>query len=317
MRITIVLALVASIGLHAQQPPLPVSDGQVIRLWSGAAPGALGNDDSDIPALTVYLPRVMNARTPAMIVCPGGGYRILASNHEGRQVANFLNSLGIAAFVLRYRLGPRYQHPIELGDAQRAIRMLRAQAAEWRLDPARIGILGFSAGGHLAMTASTWFDAGNPRADDIIERSGSRPDIAVLGYPVISMVEPWTHAGSKTNLLGQNPDPALAQRLSGERAVTKDTRCRLGERRSVAGALVDTARQLVADPWIHEVGLAPIVDLRTAVIGPRRVFSLRDDRQRASIAGESPLRVFRCAPIANCGPLDRVGINSLEGHLRG
>jgi hypothetical protein len=145
MRITIVLALVASIGLHAQQPPLPISDGQVIRLWSGAAPGALGNDDSDIPALTVYLPRVMN------------------------------------------------------------------------------GILGFSAGGHLAMTASTWFDAGNPRADDIIERSGSRPDIAVLGYPVISMVEPWTHAGSKTNLLGQNPDPALAQRLSGERAVTKDT----------------------------------------------------------------------------------------------
>jgi acetyl esterase/lipase len=223
MRIPIVLALAASISLQAQQPPLPISDGQVMPLWSGAAPGALGSEDSDIPALTVYLPRAMNARTPAMIVCPGGGYRILASNHEGRQVANFLNSLGIAAFVLRYRLGPRYQHPIELGDAQRAIRVLRSHAAEWRLDPARIGIMGFSAGGHLAMSASTWFDAGNQRADDNVERSGSRPDIAVLGYPVISMVEPWTHAGSKTNLLGQNPDSALAQRLSGERAVTKDT----------------------------------------------------------------------------------------------
>jgi acetyl esterase/lipase len=156
-------------------------------------------------------------------VCPGGAYRGLASNHEGRQVANFFNSLGIAAFVLRYRLGPTYHHPIELGDAQRALRTLRSHAADWRLDPARIGITGFSAGGHLAMTASTQFDAGRPSSDDIVERSGSRPDIVVLGYPVISMVEPWTHAGSKQNLLGENPDPAVAQRLSGERAVTKDT----------------------------------------------------------------------------------------------
>jgi acetyl esterase/lipase len=223
VRFAIILALAALTSVQAQQPPLPISDGQVIPLWSGAAPGALGTDESDIPALTVYLPRVMTASTPALIVCPGGAYRVLASNHEGRQVANFLNSLGIAAFVLRYRLGPRYQHPIELGDGQRAIRLLRSHASEWRLDPTRIGIMGFSAGGHLAMTASTWFDAGNPRSDDVVERSGSRPDIAVLAYPVISMVEPWTHAGSKTNLLGQNPDPALAQRLSGERVVTKDT----------------------------------------------------------------------------------------------
>ena len=106
----------------------------------------------------------MTANTPAIIVCPGGGYVNLAMNHEGRQVASYLNSLGIAAFVLRSRLGPRYHHPIELGDAQRAIRMLRAHAADWRLDPARIGIIGFSAGGHLAMTASTHFDAGNPDA---------------------------------------------------------------------------------------------------------------------------------------------------------
>jgi acetyl esterase/lipase len=225
VRLAIVVTLFAATAVQAQQPqaPLPISDGQLLRLWDGAAPGAQGSDESDIPALTVYLPRTMTAPTAAMVVAPGGAYRVLASNHEGRQVANFLNSLGVAAFVLRYRLGPRYQHPIELGDAQRAIRMLRSHASEWRLDPARIGIMGFSAGGHLAMTASTWFDAGKPTSPDVVERSGSRPDIAVLGYPVISMIEPWTHQGSKTNLLGSTPDAALVQRLSGERAVTKDT----------------------------------------------------------------------------------------------
>jgi acetyl esterase/lipase len=221
--IVLLLMLVATAAIRAQGPPLPIDDGQVLRLWEGAAPGALGSEESDIPALTVYLPRVMQARTPAMVICPGGAYRALASNHEGRQVAGYLNSMGIAAFVLRYRLGPKYHHPIELGDAQRAIRLLRARAPEWRLDPTRIGIMGFSAGGHLAMTASTWFDSGNAAATDVIDRSGSRPDLAVLGYPVISLVDPWTHQGSKDNLLGPNPDPSLAQRLSGERAVTKNT----------------------------------------------------------------------------------------------
>lgn len=226
MRFAIILALVAATSVQAQQaqqPPLPIADGQVLRLWDGAAPGAQGSDGSDIPVLTVYLPRVMQARTPAMVVCPGGAYRVLASNHEGRQVASYLNSLGIAAFVLRYRLGPKFHHPVELGDAQRAIRMLRARASEWRLDPARIGIIGFSAGGHLAMTASTWFDGGQPGASDVVERSGSRPDVAVLGYPVISLSEPWTHQGSKENLLGTSPDAALVRRLSGEQAVTRDT----------------------------------------------------------------------------------------------
>ena len=223
MKAAVMLALASVLTVQGQQPPLPIRDGQVMPLWNGAAPGALGTDEGDIPALTVYLPRVMTTGTPAMIVCPGGGYRALASNHEGRQVASFLNSLGIAAFVLRYRLGPRYHHPIELGDAQRAIRTLRANAAEWRLDTARIGIMGFSAGGHLAMSASTLFDTGNLSAPDIVDRSGSRPDIVVLGYPVISMTAPWTHLGSKTNLLGEAGDPALARRLSGEHAVTKDT----------------------------------------------------------------------------------------------
>ena len=211
------------LGASAQQQPLPIQDGQVIPLWSGGAPGALGTEDRDVPAITVFLPRTVAPNTPAVIVCPGGGYVNLASNHEGRQVANYFNSLGVAAFVLRYRLGPRYNHPIELGDAQRAIRMVRSRASEWRLDPARIGIMGFSAGGHLAMTASTRFDAGNPAASDAIDRAGSRPDFTILGYPVISMVEPWTHQGSKNNLLGTNPNIELARSLSGELSVTKDT----------------------------------------------------------------------------------------------
>jgi acetyl esterase/lipase len=223
MRTTVsALLLAAAATIHAQQAS-PLVDGQTIPLWTGAAPGALGSDESDIPALTVYLPRTMTAATPAVIICPGGAYARLASNHEGRQVAAYLNSLGMAAFVLRYRLGPRYHHPVELGDAQRAIRTLRAHASEWRLDPARIGIMGFSAGGHLAMSASTMFDAGDSRAVDPIDRVASRPDFAVLGYPVISMTAPWTHQGSKQNLLGANPDPALARRMSGEFAVTKET----------------------------------------------------------------------------------------------
>jgi acetyl esterase/lipase len=206
-----------------QPPPLPIKDGQVIPLWTGAAPGALGGEDADTPTITVYLPRTMPVAAPAVVVCPGGGYQNLAANHEGRQVANFLNSLGIAAFVLKYRLGPRYHHPIELGDAQRAIRTLRSHAVEWRLDRTRIGIMGFSAGGHLAMTASTWSDAGSPQAADDVDRVSSRPDFAVLGYPVISMTAAWTHRGSQRNLLGDAPDPNLASRLSGENAVTKDT----------------------------------------------------------------------------------------------
>jgi acetyl esterase/lipase len=220
-----VLAIIvwAAGSAAAQQVPLPIQDGQLLQLWAGPAPGALGAEASDIPALTVFLPRTMTANTPAVIVCPGGGYVNLATNHEGRQVASYLNSLGIAAFVLRSRLGPRYHHPIELGDAQRAIRTVRAHAAEWRLDPARIGIMGFSAGGHLAMTASTRSDAGNTNAADIVDRASSRPDFTVLGYPVISMTEAWTHQGSKTNLLGTNPDAALARSLSGELAVTKQT----------------------------------------------------------------------------------------------
>jgi len=217
------LAFGMPLAAAAQQPPLPIADGQVLPLWSGAAPGALGAEDRDIPSITVFLPRSMAPNTPAVIVCPGGGYGALASNHEGRQVASYLNSLGVAAFVLRYRLGPRYHHPVQIGDAQRAIRMARSRATDWRIDPARIGIMGFSAGGHLAMTASTLFDAGDAAAADAVDRVSSRPDFAILGYPVISMTAAWTHQGSRRNLLGEKPDEELAKKLSGELAVKKDT----------------------------------------------------------------------------------------------
>jgi acetyl esterase/lipase len=222
--IVTLLALAMTLQSSPPQPsPLPIKDGQILPLWSGAAPGALGTDDADVPTITVFLPRTTRDGTPAVVVCPGGGYQNLASNHEGRQVANYLNSLGMAAFVLKYRLGPRYHHPVELGDVQRAIRTLRSHAADWRLDATRIGVMGFSAGGHLAMTASTWFDAGNAQAADAVDRVSSRPDFAVLGYPVISMTAEWTHKGSQRNLLGETPDPDLARRLSGENAVMKDT----------------------------------------------------------------------------------------------
>jgi acetyl esterase/lipase len=223
MKPLLFLLLAAAAAALAQQTPLPIQDGQIIHLWDGTAPGQQGNDDKDIPTITVYLPRSTPAGMSAVIVCPGGSYTNLAMNHEGRQVANFLNSQGIVAFVLKYRLGPRYHHPVELGDAQRAIRMLRAHASDWHIAPDRIGILGFSAGGHLAMSASTHFDAGQTSATDSVDRVSSRPDFSILGYPVISLVEPWTHHGSKNNLLGPNPDPELARSLSGEQAVTKET----------------------------------------------------------------------------------------------
>jgi acetyl esterase/lipase len=214
-------------ALQSQQRPAPVTttlkDEQVLPLWPNGAPGALGKEDRDVPTLTAWLPRNITPNMTAVIVAPGGGYEHLSMNAEGRQVANYLNSLGIMAFVLTYRLGPRYHHPIEIGDAQRAIRTLRAKADEWKIAPDRIGIMGFSAGGHLAVSASTHFDAGNPSAGDPIDRVSSRPDFSVLCYPVVSMVEPWTHQGSKRALLGDNPDPALAKSLSGENAVTAQT----------------------------------------------------------------------------------------------
>lgn len=192
-------------------------------LWPEGAPGAKGSEPVDKPKITVYRAPADKANGAAVVVCPGGGYVVVAADHEGRQVAEWLNGLGVTAFVLQYRLGPRYQHPAPLRDAQRAIRIVRARATEWGVDPARVGILGFSAGGHLASTAATHFDEGQPDAVDPIERKGSRPDFLVLGYPVISLIHPSVHKGSRDNLLGKDPDPKLLESLSNETQVTART----------------------------------------------------------------------------------------------
>jgi acetyl esterase/lipase len=191
-------------------------------LWPQGAPGALGKEAADVPTLTPYLAPKEKATGAAIVVCPGGGYQHLSLEHEGRAVAEWLNSVGVTAFVLKYRLGPRYHHPSMLQDAARAIRTVRARASEWGLDPERVGILGFSAGGHLASTAGTHFDAGRPDATDPVERVSSRPSVMILIYPVITMRE-LTHAGSKKNLLGENPSPELVALLSNEEQVTKES----------------------------------------------------------------------------------------------
>lgn len=196
---------------------------KVELLWPGGAPGGVAAEDADKPSLTIFLPPAGRATGSAVVICPGGGYGFLAVDHEGKQIAQWLNSMGIAAFVLKYRLGPRYRHPAPLLDAQRAIRTVRSRAAEFGVSPNAIGIWGFSAGGHLASSASTHFDTGDPKAADPIDRVSSRPDFAVLAYPVISFTTEYTHNGSRENLLGKNPDPKLVEYLSSEKQVTRDT----------------------------------------------------------------------------------------------
>lgn len=191
-----------------------------IVLWPQGAPGAAGGAGDTAPILTAFLPPTETMTGAAVVVCPGGGYWGLAA-HEGRPVAEWLNSIGIAGFVLTYRHAPRYKHPVPLLDAQRAIRTVRAGAAAWGLDK-RVGILGFSAGGHLTTTAATHFDAGAPDAPDPIDQESSRPDLAIPIYPVVTMGE-FTHQGSRRNLLGESPSQELIDLLSNEKQVAKDT----------------------------------------------------------------------------------------------
>ena len=191
-------------------------------LWPQGAPGALGTSDKDTPTLTPFWPDPAKATAAAMVICPGGGYGGLAP-HEGEHYARFLNEQGVAGFVLKYRLGSSgYRHPSMLQDAARAVRLLRANAGEWKLNTNRIGIMGSSAGGHLASTLLTHFDAGKPDSADPIERQSSRPDLGILCYPVISMGQ-FAHQGSKKNLLGNEPSPELVRELSNELQVTKET----------------------------------------------------------------------------------------------
>jgi len=191
-------------------------------LWPKGAPGALGVADEDKPSLTAYLPAANPTKT-AVVIAPGGGYQHLSMVREGSDVAAWLNARGVAAFLLKYRLGTKYHNPIELDDAQRAIRMVRAHAAEYGIAADHIGMWGFSAGGHLTATAGTHFDAGNAAAVDAIERESSRPDFLILAYPVITMEAPYVHTGSRMYLLGDAPAQADVDAMSAELHVTAQT----------------------------------------------------------------------------------------------
>lgn len=179
-------------------------------------------DESQPTTLTPYWPRIPNPQRSAIVVLPGGGYGGHA-DHEGSGFAIWLAEKGIACFVLHYRLGSQgYRHPAMLEDAARAVRLVRANASDWDIDPTRIGIIGSSAGGHLTATLLTHFDAGKPDASDAVERVSSRPDLGILCYPVITLGE-FTHEGSKENLLGLNPSDDLVRHLSNELQVTAQT----------------------------------------------------------------------------------------------
>ena len=191
-------------------------------LWPDGAPGARGARDADIPSLTAYLPGKAVATGAAFVICPGGGYEKL-SDHEGDHYARWLNEHGIAGYVLKYRLGSAgYRHPAMLHDAARALRTVRARASEWNVDPHRVGIMGSSAGGHLASTLLTHFSPGSPAATDDVERVSSRPDMGILCYPVITMGE-FAHRESKANLLGPKPTEEIALEVSSELHVTSHT----------------------------------------------------------------------------------------------
>lgn len=205
------------ISLAAQELKAPVP------LWPGDAPGAKGKEPADVPGHILYQAPPSQANGAAIVVCPGGGYGGLAMDHEGHQIARWLNANGITALIVKYRLGPRYHHPAPLQDTQRAVRTTRFHAKAWGVDPERVGILGFSAGGHLASTVGTHFDKADPDAADPIDRQSNRPDFMVLMYPVITLDGPFAHVGSRNNLLGKNPDPKLVDSLCNDKMVTPQT----------------------------------------------------------------------------------------------
>lgn len=215
--ITVSLTVAGAGQIEADEP-------QIMLLWADGAPDALGDADRDKPKLIAYLPKKEKSTGCAVVICPGGGYGHLAMDHEGKQIGEWLNSIGVAGFICDYRhRGKDYGHPAPLQDAQRAIRMVRAMANEFNIDPQRVGVLGFSAGGHLASTTATHFDDGDKTVDDRISRQSSRPDFAILCYPVIAFGEDYTHSGSQRNLLGENASPELIRQFSNEKQVTKNT----------------------------------------------------------------------------------------------
>lgn len=196
---------------------------RVVLLWPNGAPGAKGTAPTDQPRVTVFPAPADKSVKAAVVICPGGGYGGLATGHEGHEIAAWFNERGITALMLEYRLGSKgYQHPAPLLDAQRAIRYARSQAEALGYATDKVGLMGFSAGGHLASTAGTHFDDGDKAAKDPIDKLSCRPDFLMLGYPVITMGEK-THGWSKRNLLGATPDPELVELLSNEKHVTAKT----------------------------------------------------------------------------------------------
>jgi acetyl esterase/lipase len=209
------LAAIAGQGADESKKAKP----ERVKLWSVQAPIGDGKFEKSEARITVFKPAKGNGT--AIVICPGGGYGVLVAGPEGRGIAAWLNRHGITGVVLEYRLPAGRPH-VPLLEAQRAIRMVRANAKRWEVDPAKVGIMGFSAGGHLASTAGTHFDDGDPKADDPIERNSCRPDFLVLVYPVVTMGEK-THQGSRNNLLGKSPDAKLVEFFSNERQVTAKT----------------------------------------------------------------------------------------------
>ena len=203
------------------------SEPTTINLWSEKIPGPVSGDPKNVPTLTIQLADKDKANGAAVVICPGGGYSGRAIGHEGKDIVAWLNERGVHAFVLKYRTveESKISAPLAPGpmlDAQRAIRTVRAKAKEYGVDPNRIGVWGFSAGGHLASTAATHFDDGNVDAENPIDKVSCRPDFAILAYPVITM-GPKTHGGSRHNLLGKQPDPKLVEFYSSEKQVTSKT----------------------------------------------------------------------------------------------
>lgn len=219
----VTLAAVLNAAGKAASPAVPIDPATGARvewLWPQGAPGALGSQEADRPSLLWYPApaRPGDSAAPAMIICPGGAYYMHAIQTEGIEPARWLNRLGISAFILRYRLGPAYRHPAELEDARRAIRWVRAHAVRLGIDPGRVGMLGFSAGGHLTALASVLSDSARETADSV-DRFPGVPDAQILIYPVISMAAPYTHRASRINLLGRTPSSILLDSLSAERHV--------------------------------------------------------------------------------------------------
>ena len=224
-RIAIPVSLLLSTSTLLAAPKVAPNYGpQPTPLYANGAPDAKGDGEAHQPTLRVYLPDQDEANGAAVVICPGGGYRGLAIDHEGQQVAQFFNRFGVAAFVLRYRLSPDYRHPTQLHDAQRAVQFVRAHAEDYGVDKARVGIMGFSAGGHLASSVATHWHKGKNDAADPVQQESCRPDFAVLGYPVVTFTEKqYMHGGSKKNLLGSNPDPKLVELMSNEKQVNAES----------------------------------------------------------------------------------------------